>query len=66
MAELEAIAQMLRRHRRDLEEIGEDTLSRRSQTSQVLQKLEELRLRSEQSRQLFEASVAKSDNEHEK
>ncbi len=65
MAELEAIAQMLRRHRRDLEEIGEDTLSRRSQTSQVLQKLEELRLRSEQSRQLFEASVAKPD-EHEK
>lgn len=65
MAELEAIAQMLRRHRRDLDEIGVDTLSRRSQTLHVLEKLEELRLRSEQSRQLFEASVAKSDNEYE-
>ncbi|HEX2123071.1 MAG TPA: hypothetical protein VHL59_15670 [Thermoanaerobaculia bacterium] len=66
MAELEAIAQMLRRHRRDLDEIGVDTLSRRSQTLQVLQKLEELRLRSEQSRQLFEASVAKSNDDQEK
>lgn len=63
MAELEAITEMLRRQRRDLDELGEDTLSRSSETSALLAKLEELRVRSEHTRRLFERSDRSADNE---
>ncbi|HYO75667.1 MAG TPA: hypothetical protein VE010_04325 [Thermoanaerobaculia bacterium] len=48
MDELEAITDMLRRQRRDLEECADQTATRNAETADVLTKLEELRRRAEE------------------
>ena len=50
MAELKAIADALRRQRKDLEEGLEDTTLRLGENSRLLENIEKLRLRVEQSR----------------
>jgi hypothetical protein len=53
MAELDVIAEVLRRQRQDIEELKDETLSRRSQTAELLGQIEELRLRSEDTLRRF-------------
>jgi hypothetical protein len=48
MDELEAIAESLRRSRKDLDTMVDETASRGDETAKVLEKLEELRKRAEQ------------------
>ena len=57
MADLEEIADMLRRQRRDLEQLMDSTSSRSSQTADLVQKIEDLRRRCDDTRRRFEASV---------
>ena len=63
MAELESIAEMLRRHRRDLEEQREKTLSRRSETAELVGKIEDLLDRVEQTQRRFQATSKSKKNE---
>ena len=60
MAELESIAEMLRRHRQDLEEQREKTLSRRSETADLVGKIEDLLDRVEQTQRRFQAHATTS------
>ena len=53
MAELEAIAKALRRQRKDLEELSDSTALSSDETSRLLGKIEELRLRAERTQRLF-------------
>lgn len=55
MAELEGIAENLRRQRKDLDEMVESTSTRSTETAALLQKIEELRARAEKTNQAFEA-----------
>ncbi|MDQ3281436.1 MAG: hypothetical protein M3Q69_08490 [Acidobacteriota bacterium] len=47
MAELDLIAEDLRRQRKTLDDLLDETTNRRGETSRLLQKIEELRRRSE-------------------
>ena len=62
MAELEAIAETLKRQRQDLEELQDRTLSRRGETAELVKQLEDLRLRSEATQRRYQASVAESNS----
>ena len=53
MAEFEAIAQALRRQRKDLEELSDSTALSSCETSRLLTKIEELRRRVEDTQRLF-------------
>ncbi|HEX8618226.1 MAG TPA: hypothetical protein VF911_11625 [Thermoanaerobaculia bacterium] len=48
MDELEAITESLRRQRKDLDTLLEETASRGDETAKVIEKLDELRKRAEQ------------------
>jgi hypothetical protein len=48
MADLDHITESLRRQRKDLETLFDDTVTRGDETVKVLEKLEELRRRAEQ------------------
>lgn len=65
MAELEAIAEMLRRQRQDLEDLKEGTLSRRGQTAELVGKIEELRRRSEDTLRRFRIAAAEAASEED-
>jgi hypothetical protein len=54
MAELEAIAESLKRHRRDLSEQYDQTANRSSETARLLDKIQELARRSEATNRAFE------------
>lgn len=56
MAELEAIAESLKRHRRDLDEQFDQTANRTSETARLLDKIQELARRSEATNKAFEQS----------
>ena len=60
MAELDAIAETLRKRRKDLEDLMDDSDSRGIRTAELLAKIEELRLRAEETRRRFDGSVAES------
>lgn len=47
MPELEAITEALRRQRKDLEDLLDETSSRKSETAALIDRIEEWRLRSE-------------------
>ena len=57
MAELDVITESLRRQRKDLDDLADETLSRRSETAALLDQIEDLRARAERSRRVFEAQA---------
>jgi len=54
MAELTAIAAELRRQRRDLDELLDNTSTRSANTANLLAKIEELRLRAEETQRRYD------------
>ena len=56
MAEFHAIAEALRRQRKDLEELSDSTALSSGETSKLIEKIEELRQRAEQTQRLFQAN----------
>jgi hypothetical protein len=60
MAELDAITEMLRRQRRDLDDQRDDTLSRSEHTAEILARIEELRARSEKTSRIFQSQPDES------
>ena len=57
MAELKSIAESLRRQRRDMEALIETASSRSGETADLVNRIEDLRRRSEQTLSRFQASV---------
>ena len=55
MAEFHVIADMLRRQRKDLEELSDSTAMSSSETSRLIEKIEELRRRAEETQRIFPA-----------
>lgn len=60
VAELEAIAETLRQRRKDLEDLMDDSDSRRIKTTELLARIEDLRRRVEESQKRFGDSVTQS------
>lgn len=60
MAELEGITEILRRQRKDLDEMVESTSTRSTETAALLEKIEELRARAEKTNRAFDASAKAS------
>jgi hypothetical protein len=60
MAELDVITESLRRQRKDLDDLADETLSRRSETAALLGQIEDLRVRAERSRRVYEAQADQS------
>lgn len=60
MVELKDITETLRRQRADLDELVDETLSRSSQTAELLGKIEELRARSEKTQRAIQPKPAES------
>ena len=60
MAELEGITEILRRQRKDLDEMVESTSTRSSETAALLEKIEELRARAEKTNRAFESQTQSS------
>lgn len=59
MDELQAIAESLKRQREDLEDLLDGSVSRRIETSMLIEKIAELRRRAEETQRLFEATMAR-------
>jgi len=55
MAELDAIAESLRQHRKDLDDQCDQTATRSTETARILDKIEDLRRRSEATNRAFAA-----------
>jgi hypothetical protein len=55
MAELDAIAESLRQHRKDLDDQCDQTATRSNETARILEKIEDLRRRSEATNRAFPA-----------
>jgi septal ring factor EnvC (AmiA/AmiB activator) len=55
MAELDAIAESLRQHRKDLDEQFDRTATRSNETAKLLDKIQELARRSEATNRVFTA-----------
>lgn len=55
MAEFHVIAETLRRQRKDLEELSDSTATSSSETSRLIEKIEELRRRAEETQRIFPA-----------
>jgi hypothetical protein len=55
MAALDAIAAELRRQRKDIDDLLDNTVSRSGETTALLKKIEDLRRRAEETRQRFVA-----------
>lgn len=53
MAELKGIAEALRRQRKDLEVLADSTELSSGETTRLIEKIEELRRRAEETRRLF-------------
>jgi hypothetical protein len=66
MAELEAIAEALRRQRKDLQDLKDSTFSRRAAAADLVSKIEELNRRAEDTRRRFQASVTESGTPRKK
>jgi chromosome segregation ATPase len=66
MAELDAITKTLRRQRKDLDDLREKTSTRGTETSALLEKIEELRARAERSTTAYESQGAESDSKKSK
>jgi predicted ATP-grasp superfamily ATP-dependent carboligase len=58
MAELEGIAETLRRQRQDLDDLVDQTVSRKVDTEKLIEKIEELRARSERTQRMFDETQA--------
>ena len=56
MAEFKAIAEALRRQRKDLEELCDSTELSSSETAKLIAKIEELQRRAEETQRLFPAT----------
>ena len=62
MAELEAIADNLKRQRQDLEDLWDRTLSRRGDAAELVNQIEDLRRRSEETLRRFQATAAQPES----
>ena len=62
MAELETIAEVLRRQKADLAELREKTASRSVGTAELVDQIDDLRRRSEETQRRFEATARKSNS----
>jgi chromosome segregation ATPase len=62
MAELDALAENIRRQRKDLDELLENTSTRSRETGHLLEKLQELRARSERSQRAYDDSDATAES----
>jgi hypothetical protein len=60
MAELDVITESLRRQRRDLDDLVDETLSRRSETAALLDQIGDLRARAERSQRVYQAQADQS------
>ena len=60
MPELNAIAESLRRQRKDLEELMESTSTRSGETAELVGKIDELRRRSEETTRTFDANLTRA------
>lgn len=54
MSDLDAIAETLRQHRKDLDDQSDQTAARSSETARLLDKIEDLRRRAEATNRVFE------------
>jgi hypothetical protein len=66
MAELDVIAEMLRRQKKDLREMKANTASRSGETADLMSKIEDLRRRSEETQRRFHAAVRESESKEKK
>lgn len=66
MAELDTIIEALRRQKRELDDSLESTSSRSVDTTALMNKLDELRRRSEHSQRVFEAQSTESGSKNQK
>ena len=66
MAELEMLAEALRRQRKDLEELKDGTLARRAAAADLVSKIEDLNRRVEDTRKRLQASVTESGSPKKK
>lgn len=61
MAELEAIAESLRRQRQDLEDLMDSSLTRSGHAAELVGQIEDLRRRTEETQRRFDAMRKDSD-----
>lgn len=61
MPELDSIAEALRRQRRDMDDLIEHASSRCGETAELVNRIEDLRRRSEETLRRFQASVARGE-----
>jgi glucose-6-phosphate isomerase len=66
MAELNVIAEMLRRQKKDLRDMKANTASRSGETAELVTKIEDLRRRSEETQRRFQAAATESSSEEKK
>jgi len=66
MAELDTIIETLRRQKRELDDSLESASSRSVDTTTLMNKLDELRRRSERSQRVFEAQTGESGSANQK
>lgn len=62
MAELEAIAEALRRQRQDLEDLMDSTSSRSDDTAELVSRIEDLRRRAEETLRRFNAAAPRPES----
>jgi hypothetical protein len=66
MDELNAIAENIRRQRKDLDELMERTSSRSGETAELVGKIDELRRRAEETTRTFEATLSRRGSKSKK
>ena len=66
MADLDAISQSLKQHRKDLDDQFDQTAARSSETSDILNKIEDLRRRSEATNRAFAGKADPATDEEKK
>lgn len=66
MAELDLIAEALRRQKNDLTKMREKTKSRTGETADLVDKIEDLRRRAEETQRRFQASASESSKRRKK
>jgi hypothetical protein len=58
MADLDAITELLRRQRKDLDELMESTASRNCEAGELMERIASLRERCEKTQRAFEAQIS--------
>jgi phage shock protein A len=66
MAELDAIAETLKKQRRHLKELKDSTSTSRGNTAELVTKIEDLRRRSEETLRRFQTAATESESKKSK